>query len=121
VADKINWLPAALGAAIGAGIVLARLPDADRRITAAAGLTGAALGYGIADFIEDRSLGRIAGKIKGGAKKAAAKVTGGAKKAANKAKDVVGDTASGVRSGVKGAGSKVKKGVGKAVRRVKFW
>lgn len=126
MADKINWLPAALGAALGAGIILARLPDADRRITAAAALTGAALGYGVADFIEDRTRiieritdipGNIAGTLADG-------ITSAGKTLASTTGSVASTVASGATSTAKRARSTAKrasKAAKNTVKGLKFW
>ena len=81
MADKINWLPAVIGAALGGILVATRIPD--KRIAVGAAVIGGVAGYGIADFIEDRSPGRVlkrAGKaVAKGAKKAGKGVVKGGK------------------------------------------
>jgi hypothetical protein len=68
MADKVNWLPAAIGAAVSMALVSVRIPNADRNLLIGSGLVGAAVGYGLADFIEDRSVGRTLGRIASGGK-----------------------------------------------------
>lgn len=101
MADKINWLPAAIGAAVTAGLVATRVPNAGRNTLGAAALVGGAVGYGIADFLEDRSIGKRLGR-------AAKKASAGVRKAGGKAKDAVKGAGRAVKNAPKRAKAKAK-------------
>lgn len=118
MADKINWLPAAIGAAVVAGLVAVRVPNAGRNTLGAAALIGGAVGYGAADFLEDRSPFRVLGRAGKGITDAiggVGKTIGGALTgAAGKATGALTGVARGGASGVRSAWEAAKSSPGRA-------
>ena len=117
MADKINWLPAAIGAAVVAGLVAVRVPNAGRNTLGAAALIGGAVGYGAADFLEDRSPFRVLGRVGSGiidtVSGVGQSIGGAITGAAGKATGAITGVARGGASGVRDAWEAVKSSPGR--------